>query len=88
MLYVLVRHHFNTHISRHSLTGNQRKYKVNRRGDVIKDKSGKEIFDTETRTKGCVDPAFIAKHHQIHKKKPEDFVGLFLLFGKNQQGKK
>ena len=88
MLYVLVRHNFNTHISRPLLTGNRRKYKVNQRGDVIKDKSGKELFDTETRTKGCVDPAFITKHHLSHKTKPEDFLGLFLPFGKNQQGKK
>ena len=88
MLYVLVRHHFNTHISRPLLTGTRRKYKVNQRGDVIKDKSGKGLFDTDTRTKVCVDPAFIAKHHLIHKKKPEDFVGLFLPFGKNQQDKK
>ena len=88
MPYVLVRYHFNTHVSRPLLTGNRRKYKVNRRGNIIKDKSGKEIFDTETRKKGCVDPAFIAKHHLIHKTKPEDFVGLFLPFGKNQQGKK
>ena len=88
MLYVLVRHNLNTRVSRHLLTGNQRKYKVNRRGDVIKDKSGKELFDTETRTKGCVDPTFLAKHHLSHKKKTEDFVGLFLLFGKNKQGKK
>ena len=28
------------------LTGNRRKYKVNRRGDVIKDNSGKGLFDT------------------------------------------
>ena len=61
---------------------------MNRRGDVIKDKSGKELFDIETRTKGCVDPSFIAKHHLSHKTKYEDFVGLFLPFGKNQQGKK
>ena len=70
------------------LTGTRRKYKVNRRGDVIKDKSGKKLFDTETRTKGCVDPAFIAKQNLSHKTKPEDFVGLFLPFGKNQQGTK
>ena len=88
MLDVLVQHHFNTHISRPLLTGNRCKYKVNRRGDVIKDRSGKELFDTETRTKGCVDPVFIAKHHLSHKTKSEDFVGLFLPFGKNQQGKK
>ena len=88
VLYVLVRHNFNTHISWPLLTVNQRKYKVNRRGDVIKDKSGKEFFGADTRIKGCVDPAFIAKHHLIHKTKPEDFVGLFLPFGKNQQGKK
>ena len=88
MLYVLVRHNFNTHISRPLLTGNRRKYKVNRRGDIIKEKSGKELFDTGTRTKGCVDPVFIAKNHLIHKTKSEDFVGLFLPFGKNQQGKK
>ena len=44
MIDVLVQHHFNTHISRPLLTGNQRKYKVNRRGDVIKDKSGKKIL--------------------------------------------
>ena len=78
VLYVLVRHNFNTHVSRPLLTGNRRKYKVNRRGNVIKDKSGKEIFDTETRTKGCLDPAFIAKQHLSHKTKHEDFVGLFL----------
>ena len=88
MLYVLVQHNFNTHISRPLLTGNRRKYKVNRRGDVIKVKSGQELFDTEIRTKGCVDPEFVAKHHLSHKEKPEDFVGLFLPFGKNQQGKK
>ena len=82
MLDVLVQHHFNTHISWPLLTGNRRKYKVNRRGDVIKDKSGKGIFDTETRKKGCVDPAFIAKHHLSHKTNTEDFVGLFLPFGK------
>ena len=70
------------------LTGTQRKYKVNRRGDVIKDKSGKNVFDTETRTKGCVEPEFIAKHNLSHKTKPEEFVGLFLPFGKNKQGKK
>ena len=35
-----------------------------------------------------MDPEFIAKHNLSHKKKPEDFVGLFLPFGKNQQGKK
>ena len=61
---------------------------MNRRGDVIKYKSGKELFDTEKRTTGCVHPAFIDKHHLSHKTKPEDFVSLFLLFGKNQQGKK
>ena len=61
---------------------------MNRRGDVIKYKSGKELFDTEKRTKGCVHPEFIDKHHLSHKTKPEDFVSLFLLFGKNQQGKK
>ena len=88
VIYVLARHNFNTHISRPLLTGNRYKYKVNRRGDVIMDKSGKEIFDTETRRKGCVDPEFIDKHHLGHKIKPEDFVGLFLPFGKNQQGKK
>ena len=88
MLYVLVQHNFNTHISRPLLTGNQRKYKVNRRGDIIKENSGKELFDAKTKIKVCVDPAFIAKHHLSHKTKPEDFVGLFLLFGKNQQDKK
>ena len=88
MLYVLVQHNFNTRISRPLLTGNRRKYKVNQRGDVIKNKSGKERFDTETRTKGCVDPAYIFKHHLSHKTKPEDFVGVFLPFGKKQQGKK
>ena len=35
-----------------------------------------------------MDPAFIAKHNLSHKTKPEDFVGLFLPLGKNQQGKK
>ena len=35
-----------------------------------------------------MDPAFIAKYNLSHKTKAEDFVGLFLLFGKNQQGKK
>ena len=70
------------------LTGNRRKYKVNLCGDVIKDKSGKELFDKETRRKGCVDHAFTAKHHLSHNTKPEDFVGLLLPFGKNQQGKK
>ena len=79
MLHVLVQHPFNTHISRPLLTSNRRKYKVNRRGDVIKDKSEKKLFDTETRKKGCVDPAFIAKHHLSHKTKTEDFVGFFLL---------
>ena len=59
---------------------------MNRRGNVIKEKSGKKCFDTIT--KGCVEPAFIAKHHLSQKPKPEDFVGLFLPFGKNQQGKK
>ena len=48
MLDVLVRYHFNTHISRPLLTGTRRKYKVNQRTDVIKDKSGKKLFDTET----------------------------------------
>ena len=38
--------------------------------------------------KGCVEPSFIAKHNMSHKTKPEDYVGLFLPFGKNQQGKK
>ena len=61
---------------------------MNQLGDVIKENSGKKLFDTETRTKGCVDPAFISKHHMSHKTKTEDFVGLFLLFGKNQQVKK
>ena len=88
LIYILVQHNFNTRISRPLLTGNRRKYKVNRQGDVIKDKLGKEIFDTETRTKGCVDPEFIAKRHLSHKTKPEDFLGLLLPFGKNQQGKK
>ena len=78
VLYVLVQHNFNTHISLPLLTGNRQKYKVNQRGDVIMDKSGKELFDTETRAKGCVEPAFIAKHHLSHKTKPEEFVGLFL----------
>ena len=59
---------------------------MSRRGDVIKDKSGKELFDTETRTKGCVEHAFISKHHLSHNKKPEEFLGLLLPFGKNQQG--
>ena len=85
---ILVQHNFNTHISWTLLTGDRRKYKVKRRGDIIKDKSGKELFDTYTRTKGCLDPAFISKHNMSHKTKPEDFVGLFLPFGKNQQGKK
>ena len=79
MLDVLVQNHFNTHISRTLLTGPQCKYNVNRRGDVIKDKSGKKLFDTETRTKGCVYPAFIAKQNLSHKIKPEEFVGLFLI---------
>ena len=35
-----------------------------------------------------MDPAFISKHHLSHKTKPEDFMGLFLSFGKIQQGKK
>ena len=35
-----------------------------------------------------MDPAFIAKHNLSHKTKPEDFVGFFRTFGKNQQGKK
>ena len=35
-----------------------------------------------------MDPAFISKHHRSHKTKTEDFVGLFLLFGKNKQVKK
>ena len=61
---------------------------MNRRGDVIKDKSGNKSFDKETRTKVCVDPAFIANHNLSHKTKPEDFVVLFLPFGKNQQGTK
>ena len=82
ILDVLLQHHFNTHISWPLLTGTQRKYKVNRCVDVIKDKSGKKRFDTETTTKGCVEPAFIAKNNQSHKKKSEDFVGLFLPFGK------
>ena len=51
MLDVLVQHQFNTHIYRPLLTGTRRKYKVNRRGGVIKDKSGKKFFDTETRKK-------------------------------------
>ena len=88
MLDVLLQHHLNTHISWYFLTGIQRKYKVNRRGDVIKDKSGKKLFDTEKRTKGCVDPASITKHNLSRKTKPEDFVGLFLPFGKNQEGTK
>ena len=66
---MLVQHHFNTHIYRPFLTGTRRKYKVNQRSDVIKENSGKKRFDTETRTKGCVDPAFIAKHNLSHKKK-------------------
>ena len=61
---------------------------MNRRSDVIKDKSGKKLFDTETRTKVCVNPVFIAKQNLSHNTKPEDFVGLFLPFSKNQQGKK
>ena len=61
---------------------------MNRRGKVIKDKSVKKLFDTETITKECMDPAFIAKHNLSHKTKPEDFVGLFLPFGKNKQGTK
>ena len=88
MLDVLVQHNFNTHISRSLLTGTRKKYKVNRGIDVIKDKSGKECFDTDTRTKGCMDPAFIAKHNLSQRTKPEDFVGLFLPFGKNKQGTK
>ena len=88
MLYVLVQHHFNTRISWPLLTGNQLKYKVNHRGNVIKEKSGKEIFDTETITKGCVYPAFISNHCLSHKTKPEEFVGLFFPFDKNKQGKK
>ena len=88
MPYVLVRYHFNTHVSRPLLTGNRRKYKVNRHGDVIKDKLWKERFDTDTRTKGCIEPSFIAKHYLSHKTKTEYFVGLFLPFGKNQQGNK
>ena len=35
-----------------------------------------------------MDPAFIAKNNLSHKTKPEDFVGLFLPFGKNQQDTK
>ena len=35
-----------------------------------------------------MDPAFIARHHLSHKTEYEGFVGLFLPFGKNQQGKK
>ena len=58
------------------------------KGDVIKYNSGKELFDTETRTNGCVDPAFISKNNMRQMKKPEYFVGLFLLFSKNQQGTK
>ena len=84
VLYVLVRHNFNAHISWPFLIGNCSKYKVNRRRNSIKENSGKEIFNAETRTKGCMDLAFIAKHHLSHKTKPEDFVGSFLLFGKNQ----
>ena len=80
MLDVLVQHHFNTHISRTFLTGTRYKYKVNRRSNVIKNKSGSKLFDTDTRTKGCVDPEFIANHNLSHKTKPEDFVGLFLHF--------
>ena len=56
MLYVLVRHHFNTHISWPFLTVNRRKYRVNRRGDVINDKSGKELFDTETKNESMCGP--------------------------------
>ena len=61
---------------------------MNRRGDVINGNLGKKLFDTEKRTKGCVNPEFISKHNMIHKKKTEDFVGLFLPFGENQQGTK
>ena len=59
---------------------------MNRRGIPLKDKNGNKIFDTETRTDGCVDPSFIAKHKLGIDTTPEEFVNLFLPFVKNEHG--
>ena len=61
---------------------------MNRRGIPLLDKDKNKIFDTETRTEGCVDPSFIAKHKLGIDTTPEEFVSLFLQFGKNQHGSK
>ena len=61
---------------------------MNRRGIPVLDKNGNKIFDEEIRTEGCVDPSFIAKYKLGIDTTPEEFVSVFLPFGKNQHGSK
>ena len=86
--YVPLKHDFDIEFERPAFTGTKEKYRMNRRGIPIKDKDGKFIFDTETRTKGCVNPSFTQKQKLGIDSTPDEFVSVFLPFGKNQHASK